>query len=302
MDRLTEIAIFVAIAEHGSLSAAGRALGLGASAVSKRLAGLEARLGARLITRTTRALTLTEAGTTFLGHCQAILAQAEAAERAVGAAQRAPQGTLRLAAPMSFGVRRLAPILPEFLAAHPGLRLDLEFSDRYVDLVEDGFDLALRIGDLADSTLTVRRLGVMPVHLVASPAYLAARGQPGSLAELAGHDHLVYALQRDGEGWLMPEEGRLQRVPLRARVRANTGEALVAAAMAGLGIARLPEFLVADGLARGALTRVMPACVAPPVAVQALLPPGRHMPAKTRVILDFLLRRLAFTELNLSAV
>lgn len=291
IDTLTGMAVFARVVECGGFSAAARSLGLSKSAVSKQVAALEERLGARLLHRTTRRMSLTEPGAAFLDACRLVLAEAEAAEAAVGALQAEPRGVLRVNAPMTFGTMHLSAAIPDFLARYPMLSVDLVLNDRFVDLVEEGFDVAVRIGELADSSLMVRRLAPMRRVLVASKAYLDAHGRPRTLADLSRFDCLSYAYSSTADEWRFDGPAGEESVRVKGRLRANNGEALKAAAMAGMGIISAPTFIVGPELMAGRLERVLPAYEWRRAAIHAVWPPGRQPAPKVRAIVDFLARR-----------
>jgi DNA-binding transcriptional LysR family regulator len=293
MDRLTAMATFRRVVEAGSLSAAARAAGVPKSAVSKQLAALEAHLGARLLNRTTRNLSLTEVGRAYLERCRLILEEVEEAEALTASLQGEPRGTLRVNAPMSFGFLHLAPALPDFVARHPGVEVDLVMNDRRVDLIDEGFDLAVRIGPLADSSLIARRLGTYRMVVCGSPTYLARRGVPRTLDDLAAHDCLRYVSGDGSDAWpfATPDGGRTS-LRVRGPLRANNGDALRAAARGGLGLTQLPTFLLADDLASGALVLVLEEFEPAPLPVHAIYPHNRHLSGKVRAFVDFLIERV----------
>ncbi|MDH5822661.1 LysR family transcriptional regulator [Luteimonas sp. RD2P54] len=279
---------FVRVAELGSFVRAADALGLSKAAVSKQVSALERRLGARLLHRTTRRLSLTEAGQLYLQHAQSAFAEARAAEDAVAGSQREPQGRLRVTVPMTFGLLHVAPHAAAFLARHPAVSLDLQFDDRQLDPVQAGFDLAIRVGRLLDSSLVARRIARSRVLLCAAPAYLERAGRPLRPDELGGHDCLHFSLAASGRTWEFERAGETVRVALGARLDANSSLALKAAAIAGAGIARIPAFAVADALAGGELERVLPEWSLPGLDVHAVMPARRQVPAKTRAFVDFM--------------
>ncbi|MRI54111.1 LysR family transcriptional regulator [Methylobacterium sp. DB1607] len=287
LDRVTGMQVFARVAALGSFSAAGRALGLSQTGVTKHVAALEARLGTRLLHRTTRRLTLTETGRSYLEACERILAEIAEAEALVGAEGVEAHGTLRLNVPLSFGVREIAPALAAFSAAHPALTIELGLNDRRVDLIEEGWDLAVRIGALADSGLIARRLASSRLVVCAAPAYLDRHGTPRRPEELKGHDCLGYTLS-DASGWRFGD----QVYPVSGTLRAPNGAALVAAAVAGLGLVYQPTFLVAEALRAGTLVALDLGAPCPTLAIHALMPPGRR-PAKTRAFVDYLAERFA---------
>lgn len=291
IDTLTGMAVFARVIEAGGFSAAARALGLSKSAVSKQVAALEDRLGARLLHRTTRRMSLTEAGAAFLDASRRVLAEVESAEAAVGALQAEPRGTLRVNAPMTFGIMHLAAAIPAFLDQYPRVTVDLVLNDRFVDLVEEGFDVAVRIGRLGDSSLVARRLAPMRRVMVASSAYLDIHGRPRVLADLAGHECLTYAYSSSGDEWCFDGPRGEERVRVTGRLRANNGEVLKAAALAGAGILAIPTFIVGPELRDGRLERVLPGHESRSGAIHAVWPPGRQPAPKLRAFVDFLAGR-----------
>ncbi|QDH68733.1 LysR family transcriptional regulator [Marilutibacter alkalisoli] len=291
---LAGLLAFVRVAELGSFVRASESLGLSKAAVSKQVSALERRLGARLLHRTTRRLSLTEAGQAYLRHAQAALSQARAAEDAVADTQTVARGRLRVAVPMSFGLLHIAPLASAFLREQPQVDLDLQFDDRPQDLVAAGLDLAIRFSSrLDDSSLVARRLGRVRVGLFAAPAYLDRHGRPGHPDQLTGHDCLHYSLTPGGYVWEMSRAGETIRVAVAARLEANSSLALRAAVLGGGGIARLPEFVVGGELSRGELEGVLPEWRFPALDMYAVMPERRYVPAKVRVFLDFLTRSWA---------
>lgn len=296
MERLDAMAVFAGVVEAESFSGAARALGLSKSAVSKQIGRLEDRLGLRLLNRTTRRLSLTEAGAAFYQGCQRVVAEAEAAERAVTHLASAPRGRLRINAPMSFGLRHISPALPEFLGRYPELAVDLTLNDRVVDLVEEGFDVGVRIAPLADSSLVARRLAPSRSVLSAAPAYLEARGAPRDLDALEDHACLIYSYQASGEAWRLSGPAGERRLKVSGPLRVNNGDAILAAALGGLGVALLPCFICGDDLRAGRLVRVLPGWqAAAGNAVSAVYPAARHLSPKVRVFVDFLAGRFRGT-------
>lgn len=293
-EHLSAMAVFARVVEEGSFSHAARGLGVSKSAVSKQVSRLEDRLGVRLLNRTTRQLSLTEAGTAFHEHCRQLVADAEAAESAVSHLAAAPRGTLRVNAPMSFGQLHVAPALPDFLAAYPELSVEMQLSDRTVDLIEEGFDLAIRIGQLRDSSLIARRLAPMHRVVCAAPAYLEARGRPQHPRELKDHECLIYSYLSSGREWhFHGPEGEL-RVPVQGRLEVNNGDALLAAARQGFGVVMLPTFLAAGDLKAGRLEPVLQDwCEREAGGIHAVFPASRNLSPKVRVFVDFLARRFS---------
>jgi DNA-binding transcriptional LysR family regulator len=289
MDRLTQLRAFVQVVDSGGFSRAAQRLDVGKSVVSRRVGQLERDLGTQLLQRTTRTLSLTTQGQGLYERAVRILADLDEAEQAVVEASGALRGQLRVAAPLSFGMHHLDDALNGFLADHPGIDLDLDLNDRAIDLVEEGFDMAVRIGHLADSTLIARRLGTARFVTCASPGYLAAHGEPTHPDDLVKHVGVHYANATLAETWQFRGLGREPAsVAPRIRLRANNGDALAAAATAGIGIAYLPTFIAAGALRSGALQPILLAFRRAPAPIQALFPPGRLMPRRLRVFVEYL--------------
>jgi DNA-binding transcriptional LysR family regulator len=288
------MAIFAKVVETRGISTAAADLGLSAPTISKALARLERRLGCRLLNRTSRRLALTDAGQVLAERAGRLLADAEAAETALLAQSATPRGVVRLAAPMSFGVREVAPVLPEFLAQYPEVSIDLHLDDALVDIIGDGFDIALRIGAMPDSSLLARRLAPVPGVMVAAPSYLRRRGRPLHPADLAGHDCFGYTYLRTRGVWQFANAtGEAVSVRPAGRLRVNNGDAVLPAAIAGLGIASLPDFLAREALTAGLLEQVMPDWQATQSGLFLVTPPAGPQPARVRMLADFLARRLS---------
>ena len=292
LDNLADIAVFVRVVERGSFTLAADDLELSRAAVSKYLTRLESRLGARLLHRTTRRLSLTEAGAALFEASRGALERIEEAEAAVAQFQAAPRGRLRVSAPMSFGILHLGPAIAEFSREYPGVMLDIHLDDRFVNLVEDGIDVAVRIGMLTDSSLVARKLGVSRAVACASPAYLGERGVPQAPEDLASHDCLVYSYLASANVWrFLSREGREIPVAVSGPLRINNGIVLAEAALAGRGVLVTPSFYVAPMLRDGRLTRVLADYRLPEFGIYAVYPQKDHVPPKVRVFIDYLAAR-----------
>jgi len=292
MDRFANIGALVAVVEAGSFSKAAERLGIAKSVVSRRVRLLEQQLGVQLLQRTTRTLSLTGPGQQFYQHAVRILAELDEAEQAIVDASAALRGPIRLAAPLSFGLHHLNQALNDFLVKHPAIEPDLDLSDREVNLVEEGFDMAVRIGELRDSTLLSRRLGTARFVTCASPDYLARHGNPRHPRELAEHTGLHYSNVPLKRAWRFSVGARdtISVVP-RICMRANNGDVLARAALAGLGIITSPTFIVSDLIAGGGLQTILDDFPRPAVGIYAVYPPGRLMPRRVQAFADFLATR-----------
>ncbi len=284
--------LFARVVEAGSFTGAARDLAISKSAVSKQISRLEDRLGVRLLNRSTRRLSLTEAGAAFHEGCRRVANEAAAAERTVSRLASGPRGELRVNAPMSFGIRHLGPCLADFLQHYPELTIDLTLNDRQVDLVEEGLDIAVRIGVLADSSLIAKRLAPSHRVVVAAPAYLAERGRPERPEQLADHACLRYSYQAAGREWRFRGPDGERRVRTKGPLAVNNGDVLRAAALDGLGVALLPTFFVGPDLRAGRLERLLPDWRdAQDSAVHAVYPANRNLSPKVRVFVDYLAER-----------
>jgi len=289
MDRFRQIETFVAVATRGSLSAAAAAEGVAPAIVGRRIDALEERLGVKLLVRTTRRITLTFEGSAFLEDCQRILNDFHNAEASVSAGGVKASGHVRVTAPAGFGRRHVAPLLPAFLAMHPDVSVSLDLSDRLVDIVNEGIDVAVRIGQLDDSNLVAIRLAENQRVVVASPAYLAARGTPIHPDELQRHDCLTFgASGTQSRGWLFTIDGRVVPVRVSGPLECNDGAVLHEWALAGHGLAWRSMWEVAAELASGRLVTVLDAFRAPDNAIHAVFPQRRHLPLRVRMFIDHL--------------
>lgn len=292
LDRVTSMQAFTRVATLGSFSAAARALHLSQTMVTKHIAALEDRLGVKLLHRSTRKLVLTEGGRNYLAACERILAEIEEAEASASLDRIEPRGTLRLNVPLTFGFRQVVPALSEFSRLYPAVSFDLGLADRYVDLMEEGWDLAIRIGRLKDSSLVVRRLAACRTIVCGSPSYLKEHGTPQNLDDLARHNCLGYTLPSaiGANRWAFGIDANIV-VPIHGNLRANNGDALLAAAIAGQGLIYQPTFIVGDSLRDGSLVPVLTDYPTYEPAIHAVLPSGRQAPAKVRTFVAFLAER-----------
>jgi DNA-binding transcriptional LysR family regulator len=292
LDRLTEMEAFVRVVELGGFTDAARKLGVSKSAVSKHVSALEARLGARLLNRTTRRVNPTEIGLAYYDRVTRVLADAREADSMAASMQGTPQGELRISAPLSFGLRHLGPAVTDFLNAYPDVAARVSLDDRFVELVAEGFDLAIRIGSLPDSTLIARKLSETAIVMVASPDYLRRMGAPKGLEALGDHQLLHYANLASGQSWrLRAPSGEERQVRAVGRLTVNNGDALLQAACNGLGIALSPAFICAEALRSGDVVEVLPGARPEPLGVWAVYPAGRFPQPKLRVFVDFLAER-----------
>ncbi|MBB3063881.1 MULTISPECIES: LysR family transcriptional regulator [Limibacillus] len=294
MDSFAQLALFVEVADAGSLSAAARKLNVTPSAVSKQIAHLEDRLGARLFHRTTRRLSLTDEGRAFHQRARQLVADLAEAEDAVRDLRKRPSGRLTVEVPVIFGRRWIVPLCEKFLKQNPDVTLDLRLNDRIVDLVAEGVDLVVRTGTMRDSSLVARRLSTNRRLVVASPAYLEKYGRPTRPEELVDHDCIVHTVRSDRYYWRFLDENENETaVTVSGRFEVNDVEAVMAAARSGLGVAQLPVWLVASELEAGRLEQLLPHLHAPEGEIFALYPHSRHLSPKVRTFLDLLVDRFA---------
>jgi DNA-binding transcriptional LysR family regulator len=292
MDRFADIEAFTSVVEAGTFSAAGERLGVAKSVISRRISQLEKRLGSRLLHRTTRRLALTDAGKNFYQRAVQVLADLDDAEQCVTEETIELRGSLKLAAPLSFGLGHLSDAITDFLNEHPAIELNLDLNDRNINLVEEGFDLAVRIGELQDSTLVARRLGTVRNITCASRDYLERYGEPASPDELHQHIGLQYSNINYKQQWCYETpEGKTIYAQPQIRIRANNGEALAAAASAGLGITTGPTFILGRHIKEGSLIRILNEYQRPSVGIYAVYPPGRLTPRRIQVFSEFLAGR-----------
>ncbi|WP_374468839.1 LysR substrate-binding domain-containing protein [Phenylobacterium sp.] len=293
MDRFDEIAAFAAVADARSFTHGARRLGVSSAQASKLVARLENRLGARLLNRTTRDVSLTDTGRAYLERARQLIEDFEALEGSVRDQDGCPRGTLKISAPVSFGASQLIPALLDFARAHPDVSLDVSSTDRMVNLVEEGFDVAVRIGSLSDSSLVARKLAAVRMVTCASPEYLARSGTPKSLEELAAHEAIIDTNAKDPTVWRFGGQGERHDVRVRGRLSFSGAEPCVAAARQGFGITRTPAFAAAEDLRAGRLQPVLCAFEPELIHVHAVYPHARHLAPKVRFFVDFLAKRYA---------
>ena len=292
MDRLTEMEAFIRVVELGGFTDAARKMGVSKSAISKHVAALEARLGARLLNRTTRRVSPTEIGLAYYDRASRVISDATEADAMASSMQATPKGELRVSGPLSFGTRHLAPAVAAFLNEFPEVSARVTLDDRFVELVAEGFDLAIRIGALPDSSLMAKKLGESAMLLIASPDYLGRMGTPQTVEDLAEHDLLHYSNLSSGNVWkLSGAHGDERQVRATGRLTLNNGDALLRAAEDGLGIVLSPAFICADALRAERVREVVPKARPAPVGIWAVYPSGRFLQPKLRVFIDFLAER-----------
>ncbi len=290
MNSLQQIAAFTDTARHGSFAAAARETGSAPSTLAKAVARLEQRLGVKLFHRTTRQVSLTPDGERLFNRCRRLLEEVEELQADAAGVRQAVTGTLRVDLPIVLGRRWFLPVLADLLRRHPGLALDVRLHDSYVDLVKEGIDLAVRVGDLKDSTLVSRRFSSQSMALVASPAYLSERGVPRRIEQLESHDALVFRMPSTGRDrpWQFRRRGRAIEMHPKSRVRINDGEGLVQAALLGQGLAQVPEYFVREPLAAGELVEVLPGLRPAPLPLSIVYPGARLVPQRVRVLIEAL--------------
>ena len=289
--QIEDLRIFITVIKAGNFTAAAEQLLLSKQYVSRRMAALEDSLGARLLIRNTRKLSVTESGLIFSQHAQKILDDIQEAEQAVSERRLELQGSFRISIPMSFGMSYLSPLIAEFLRQHPSVQFQVELGDRYVDMIGEGFDIAIRIGSLADSTLVARRLGLLKRVICCSPQYIERAGLPLLPEDLLQHACLRYG--REGQnGWELLQDGKRKLLDVHGPIVSNNGEVLRDAAVAGLGLTLLPEFIVGEAIKAGSLVSVLEDFQPEPLALSAVYPQHRQRSDVNRTFLDFLERQL----------
>lgn len=289
---MASIPVFVAVVEAESFTRAAAKLGLTKSAVSRRVSDLEEELGVQLLHRTTRSLSLTEAGERYLEHARTALSEALAAEDAATELQRVPSGRLRINTPMSFGRLHVAPAIPDFLERYPDIHVDMTMEDRVVDLIEGRYDLAIRVGTLPDSSLVARKLAPSSTVLCASPEYVKKHGEPHTPEELLDHNCLLYAYFSEANEWTFVRDTERTSIRVSGSYQVNNSEALRDAVMQGSGVSRIPTFIVGPDIAKGDLVRLLDDYVMPSQDIYAVWPERRHLPTKVRVFIDYLTERI----------
>ncbi len=289
---MDELEVFVTVVEEEGFSAAAKRLDTTPAAVSRRIKALEKRLGVRLLQRTTRKIQLTEAGALYFREVSRLLGDLQTIEQKLEEVTGQATGELRIVAPMSFGQRRLAPVVARFALTHPRLRVTLRLEDRETDIVSEGLDLAVRIAYPSDSSLVARPIALIPRYICASPDYLAKRGTPRSPRDLLQHDCLHYSVISEREEWTFKGTEVEETVAIRGVFCSNNGEVLAEAAIQGLGITLLPDFIIEDALDEGRLVRILEGHERPPLTLSVLYPSRQHVPAKTRLFIDYLVAQL----------
>ncbi|WP_295515699.1 LysR family transcriptional regulator [uncultured Stenotrophomonas sp.] len=288
MDTLDAMRVFVAVVERNGFSAAAQALDMSTAGVTRQVAALEKRLSTRLLHRTTRRVSPTSAGAAYYAQCVRLLAEFDALEASIGAQALEPSGMLRINAPVSWGIARLGPLLAGYRQRFPQVELDLALSDRLVDMVEEGYDVAIRITREPSPALIARRLGQARITLCAAPSYLAARGTPRTPQDLEQHDCLGYSYWASGNQWPLQGPGGETRVTVNSILQANNGDVLREAAIAGMGVILQPDFLLEDALADGRVVRVLPEWDVPAIGIFAVYTSRSHLAPKVRSFIDYL--------------
>lgn len=289
MDRLLAMHLFVRVAELSSFSAVAQQMGLARSAVTRQIAALERHLGTKLMVRSTRRLMLTSEGAAYLEKCRVILNLVEAAETGVAEERQTPRGMIRISLPLTYGLMRVAPLLMEFARRYPEVQLDMDYTDRRVNLIEEAIDLSIRITARLGATEIARRISSSKMSVVASPGYLAEHGTPRHPSELVHHECLSYTTTAESkQTWSFDVNGALTAFPIRARIHSNNGEALNDAVERGLGIALQPDFIIEKALQTGKVVPILANYTLPELGIYAILPSNRQVPHRVRVLMDYL--------------
>lgn len=291
MDRLDSMRLFVRVAELGSFSAVAQQMNVARSVVTRQVAALEAHLGTKLLARSTRHLSLTSAGAIYLEKCREILGLVDAAEAGLTEDSQAPRGHLRITLPFSFGIRQLMPMFGDFMTANPEISIELEFSDRRTNLIEGGFDLAIRITDRLEPGDVARKIGSSRSVVVAAPGYIKRHGRPRHPKDLIQHECFGYVLATR-TSWAFTLDGKTEWFPVAGRLEANSGDALLAAAIGGLGITYLPTFIVETAVREHSLDILLPAFRAPELGIYAVFPSNRYVPHRVRALVEYLAQRI----------
>lgn len=292
MDHFSALPIFVSVVECGSFSAAGQKLGLSKSAISKRITQLEQHLGIQLLQRTTRSLSLTDAGARYFEYIRPAVLLTQEGLDAISELQQTPKGNLRISVPMVFGRLYIAPLIAEFLKRYPDIQLQMQMDDKTTDLITDGFDLAIRIGELPDSSLIARKIAPCLSVICASPAYLAQHGLPMVPSELTQHNCLFYSYFQDGVEWSFHSPDGMQRIQPKGNYQVNNSDAIHLACLDGLGIANLPRFIVESDLQAGRLQTILTDFPLPEHGIYAVYPQRKYLPTKVKVLIEFLMEKL----------
>ncbi len=294
MDRLTEMEAFATVVDQGGFTDAARKMGISKSAVSKHVSSLEARLGARLLNRTTRRVSPTEIGLAYYDRARRVLNDAGEADALVSSMQSEPSGLLRISVATDFGVNHLSPVLGDFLTDFPDVAVNMVLNNRYVELISEGFDMAIRVGEMEDSSMRARKLTETTRRMIASPAYFQKYGRPMRIDDLNEHKLLHYSSQSSGNVWKIPaSSGEVRQVRTAGWLSVNDGQSLLNAAVAGLGIAYLPSFLYAQAMEQGLVEDAIPDLPVDRQGIYAVYPPGRFTQPKVRAFIDFLVHALA---------
>lgn len=288
MNNLTGMMIFAQVVQSGSFSKAADALGMSKSSVSKKITFLEDRLGVRLLNRTTRKLSLTEVGQVFFERCERIMSEAEEAELAITRLQDEPRGHLKISAPVSFGIKHLGKPLATFMSQYEDLNVEVSLNDRFVDIVEEGFDMAIRIGRLPDSSLIAKKIGVSRLLVVAAPSYLEKYGRPEHPTDLEDHKCLSYTLSRGAGHWPFADNGKPLSVKVDGEIKVNNGDLARDMTIAGAGIAYQPSFIIGPDVREGRVEVLLGDFEPDPINMYAVYPHNRHLSAKVRLFVDFL--------------
>ncbi len=292
MDRLDAMHLFVRVAELGSFSAVAQQLGVARSVVTRQIAALESHLSVKLMARSTRRLSLTSAGSTYLEKCRVILNLVESAETDVAAERLTPRGSIRISLPLSFGLTHLAPLLIAFSQIYPEVSLEMDFTDRRVNLIEEGFDLSVRVTPKLQTGDIARKISTGKMRVIASPDYLALHGRPSHPSELINHQCLGYTASAGVMNWQFRVDGEFESFPIRSRINSNNGEVLTEAAAQGLGITCHPDFIVDRFIKAGRVEEILADFPTPELGIYAILPTNRHIPHRIRVLMDFFTEKL----------